>query len=707
MPSPLDLKLRHNARRVTPSGAPNLGVDPRFRGLNVADELNLTDAQRKKLTDPNARGVTDGGGAGEGTPTTGTGMFGVPGVLLANCVSYPPPDAASRAAVEKIQRELTSAGLTPRISDIPPGLLLGQGLAIERTSTRIEFGGVSQVCQAFCERPTQQRWRLVSLRVEGSDPSTPALLHWADFQLAGAWAAWAKAYADDTQRAARLDRVLPDPDFGVVTREATRDAWEAQVDYVRDLFECIAQYYNALNIPWFTDKEARDLWQKWIVGNDSDENLRPSEAFDYNNEAAYSKEDFGDRGNINPYRNRLRLKRGEASRARAGIIPREALRMADKMKGGTPINLDAQFHQAAGLMFTPLAGERSNNRWIDPSLATTSVNRGFAVPVTLNYIQEETRWDRGFRDLPHVGRTDARRNEDESNDRFERAATIADWRTFSYDLEGAAGQYQLAAPLQKYVAWAKEWIEKIHARTPREVLRSAREYVLLRNLRMITAFGGIEGFWESMGARDADLKAWFDRPNPALKTAETITRSIGGIGGAVGFAVGGPLGKAASDLAFGFVGESLGLIATAIGNPAPPDDKGKDDLGRWKPSLDRSFLGGKTAAVVGETLQDTRPPELAKIPPGFCYVTPDPDDVVNEEEARVVVPNTTLVPTDEGMSALGILATIGGIMGGAALLGLGGWGLYKVLQRPSAPPVAAAGRSMNSLAMPPRRARLK
>lgn len=486
--------------------------------------------------------------------------------------------------------------------------------------------------------------------------------------------------------------------------------WEAQVTYVRAIAECIARGFNDLNIPWYIDPISRNLYRDWFAGHDSSD----FDAQKNHNDGRWftNKEQCGEKrfAVLRP-----RIPAGAWNMTSVGEMPARLSAMWDNLVDrNDPRTLE--FLQRAGVLLW--AGSDTQ----DPYRAASAENRGFATGATTYGPTDALSgywWDVGpfanvqsgdvMAGLPEeiraqyaVGGDSVRnhwwhrklmRPEFFGQDWYAQIINapplqprnrIADWRTGGFDHPGVAGVHvQGTVPLRWYIAYFREWLRslcmddpvsadpapdmpKVRAdrrwsgfrggyiprRDVATILQQSLSAALDTNLTWGTIYGSQELFASAM----ADQVERFGRAEP-----NQIIRGITGAVTAVGTQVSNALLPGVGAL----VGSGIDFIGSMLSVAIPTyrcEEYGRDDLGRPKPSFERSTLSGDPAR--------DQPPSLSvPVPPGFCrsriaipYVelqVPSAPNLPPPAETTGSSVWTVLVPA--GLATIGVAAAVYGL----------------------------------------------
>lgn len=581
------------------------------------------------------------------------------------------------AAVQAFESSLRAAGLEGGLVSVPYGGPSGSGPRLVR-----DGGGLS-VVYSTCAIP--------AVRSDGSSLWSPEVVnvhwqastrrgttgsgtvkHFADTQVATMWAQYADALANDPDKLAILDSV--DPAAGA----SGLPFFLAQQDFVFDCFHAIAQFFNALNIPWHTHPGSRDLYRKWMAGRYSGgDSVLFNPRADYNEDHWFSKSHWTDERN--PLRMRPLLKSSVAD-DRYGIIPRQARDAWNRFgsKPGSNESFPVDFRIRAGIGLNKLDGSWKMDD-ADPPVdyQDNVLNEAFVIPFSLDF---NAIIETGRKDPVAMPRDEAMRrlaklkdfspfDLDYGSQNIETSPTyrvgrVCDWRTYAWDdrIHVAVTPWQVAAPLRSYWQWAAEWAALLAQSNPEQVLSDSRVNVVRTNWQWTESLGP-EGF--NRAAATSDTRADREgRGSDVLTAVSALTDAASGAIPVVGNIIG------------GVVSGGLNLINQFV-RTGPPRSTARDDLGRWKPKFERAYLGGDPLSTVpADGIPLHRVPTL----PGFCRSRPTvpPSELRPEEETPILTDQPGGIQ-DGNLSIESGISTEGKIaigLGVAAAVGVGGWMFY-------------------------------
>lgn len=509
------------------------------------------------------------------------------------------------------------------------------------------------------------QWRATTRR---GTTGSGTVAHFADLEVARNWAQYAKALANDEYKLAILNYISPN------AGQAGLEYFIAQHEYVYDCFHAIAQFFNSLNIPWYTHPASRDLYRRWLAGRFAGgDSVLFNPRTDYNEQHWYSKAFLTDERD--PLRIRPLLT-SPTPDERYGIIPREIREKWNRFgsKPGENDQFPIEFRQRAGIALKKLDG-----RWLLPDndapvdYQDNVLNEAFVIPFSLDFNaiiatgRAEPATLPRDRMLDFIARLDGGDVIDE--DRWGNTASVShrigrvsDWRTYAWDDRISFGfpPWQAAAPLEMYLRWAREWADIIAAADPAQVLSDSRVNVIRTNFQWTESLGP-EGF--NRAASTADTRA--EREGKGSDVLSAVSALTGVTSSAIPV-VGSIIG--------GVVSGGLNLINQFV-RTGPPRSTSRDDLGRWKPKFERAYLGGDPLSTVPA---EGVPLHRVATLPGFCRtkIPVPPSDLPPEQEPpnRDGPPDRREPDAEDGESPSAI-RTVAVVALGLAAIG-GGYALY-------------------------------
>jgi hypothetical protein len=287
-------------------------------------------------------------------------------------------------------------------------------------------------------------------------------------------------------------------------------------------------------------------------------------------------------------------------------------------------------------------------------------------PITAtNYSTQKSQWEPTDR----FRREDARLRGD---DQIQDGRYIADWRSFSWTGYVGAPNQQAGAPLRDYLEWAREWAYAIATRGAARTLRDSREYVMKTNAKWVRYLGGPEQFVETIAGRDERLKQELKGTG-----GEVANAIVGGIADTVGSIFGGMTGGVVNLVTGGV--KAISSVITSLINTGEIRSFGRDDLGRWKPSLERATLRG-------DVNDPEQPPDSLPVVPAWFCRNPNLNPQQEMDRRTPMVPGPVARDMFEGPPpGLSRNAKIAIAFVGTGALVFVGAGVYKYWQRSKVP----------------------
>jgi len=232
-----------------------------------------------------------------------------------------------------------------------------------------------------------------------------------------------------------------------------------------------------------------------------------------------------------------------------------------------------------------------NRHWIiQGSLGSDTCVAGFAYPRVCQYVPGQIVGVGGFKDNARVQGDDWNR-----------------WDTFFAQAPaiGYSGTLICAEGPYRYLPFLRELVAGFLSRTPAEIVQDTRAFITYQNAEGVIANGGPAAFLAASTGASGDVLTQMVQTNAGAQGASTAAIAVG-----------------TALVAAGGYAAVAGLIVMAAGYFAQIADRliakdvtghGKDDLGRFKPVLERFALSGDA------TLPDTDP----SAHPGFpAYQAP-------------------------------------------------------------------------------------
>ncbi len=374
----------------------------------------------------------------------------------------------------------------------------------------------------------------------------PAISHWADLAQAERW----------RQRALAL--------------AARPESFAGDAPGAAALLYAIAQFFNCLNIPWYMHPDSRLVYRQFLAGppaTSAGNTLRAQYLDDRN----YSP---------NWYTANQPVPVGSAF---GGIIPARGLELYRRFMGAAagPAGVRRfKFVPTIGLRLgLPEGAPPDPKVRIEYQRDVVNDLTTFGPDVRHLHARDEVT---GFPLTFSLG-------DDLRGAQCKLAATGADCPG-GHDARTAlpdAFYYHddaFVAPYDLYLQWARVWIADLAGRDLKQIILDARAYAIYVNAQQAILMGSAELF----AARAIGVSADIFRQQ---RTADPTVTAVGGAivavsGAATVIPVVGPV--------VGLIGGAVGLGITIFETARTHDASRvfKDDLGRYKPTLERGWLGG-------------------------------------------------------------------------------------------------------------------
>ncbi len=525
------------------------------------------------------------------------------------------------------------------------------------------------------------------------------IFHWMNADKAGRWFRYARAVARDAARIAALDAPVRFDDAG---RKV------AQVAFVYEVTRALAEGFNCLNIPWYTHPDSRRLYREQLAGPPRMLGGSTITAL-YNASQDYSLAWFhGDE--------RLPRERYDGGSIAEFVapLPRAAKSWLRRYYGrpGQAEGHPVEFAQSAGLYldFDDAAnsnGVRPDAKHIEVNYNEFVRNRGFAFmrdvmavdrgvdprhPEGYPRIAERvTRWmDWGGYPNERCRMSDGGVCRNIAPNHIEMAVGISaiaalgpvyalaasavgvyaggdpalrswdDWRNAWFDeaatlLPGTEvdGRIPLkaAAPLRDYLPWLLAWTEMMADADMFDAVFNARRFVLEENDRQMrfAGGGGAEAFIQNVQSLAERIEAQqHQRSVAAGITAAAIAALGAGLSGVT---------AGISAVAAGAVSAIILLADTMIEKPTT--GFGRDDLGRYKPVLERGWLSGDPSSdEAPPPMFIPEPPRMPVQPRGFALTGGWEGLSVSEALATYGIDTTGAVPLATVLTTTGAVVPV-------------------------------------------------
>ncbi len=450
-------------------------------------------------------------------------------------------------------------------------------------------------------------------------PAGAALTHYHDPDRARAWFAYAKLTASAW---ASLD----DSNF------------RTQMTVYVNIGRAIMNGYNALNIPWHTDPEARRLWREYLSGPATPTTARILET-EFGQRGFYGGADDWFRSNeAHP-----RMSQGSIPRiTRASFLslyPRRAdadlhpLQLClPPMPRTVPLNAAGEEVRAPGLFDDPdVVRQIELERFADwanawPDFGTFAseymgqdfcVNSQTGVRVSQDFLRDEQR---------------AVMQSIEQGGPLTWMQPAPNWKYMSFNTAIAPFGRDIdpriplkcSPALVWFFPWLLAWADSVAARTPQDIIVCSRAYVVWRNAQQVLSMGGPEAFLRAAAGSAPDLYAQMNRESPIATAAQGVIGAVGGALSAPTFGI--------SALVAGAAIGTIGILNGVGAFDQGVQNRGRDDLGRYKPSFERGWLSGNpflNIAPASQLLADAPAPAVRPRDDTAHLFTLRPSDAMN------------------------------------------------------------------------------
>jgi len=450
-----------------------------------------------------------------------------------------------------------------------------------------------------------------------------------DARLAAAWIEEAVRLTTDDAAIAALD---------VPTGSITHDTGAAQADYVYRCFNAIAQAYNALNCPWYTDPAARALYRTFVSGPPSGDNVDQMAVAQFQKDVAYK---FGWYSNVYPWAQMptdAALARDPNS-APYGSLVWSARATFNRFAGANARN-PSQFVQLAGLYLDAIDGYVEDPRELsEPIDGRESIrNRAYTMGVpggSYSYVRvdsndEDPSLPRVSLQNPNVLGNNAvamrfyhavqfggiayghlpwppngvRLTPEGVRATFD--AYAFDWRYAAYDESLVGAPLRVCCPLREYLLWARHWAHAMSVRDPVQIVVACKMYTTVMNgqaVRLNYSFINDAMALDETLARDLHTP---DANANVVFTAMTGVATLVSTAGPWGAVAGLVIGAAAA----------VGRVVNQAIDHLPAATRKRDDLGMFKPQIQRAALAGSIRSGM-----ETPPTIAIAAPPGWSRPT--------------------------------------------------------------------------------------
>ncbi len=476
-------------------------------------------------------------------------------------------------------------------------------------------------------------------------------------------------------------------DFAVAAANDTGGSQDiAGADALKQAIFWIMMGYNALNIPWYMDPEGRRLFRQFLAGPPQT-HAGFTETAEFGSFLSYNDKWLVP-GHIDPGFSLGSITQQMQTLIRA--IPE--LHDPDTMHvpclwpmtvippdlGGATLTTPDPWNVNISLTSGP-AGANANDPTYADSIENFFVWGGFQDEQDFHLIYGPT--GSVSRDWQHPAGPDI-------GDTPLNGVRNHTWRTFSW--QNVVGNPRLVStPMIFYVPWIDAWASSMTSRSPQEIVVASRLYTAYTNASKATLSGGTTNFVNQVASIPGleNQQATTGTEQDALRVTAAAVAAVGAALAGVTYGVS------------ALIGGSIALALTIAGAQVRNTPHiARDDMGRFKPVLDRGWLAGNPT-VDGNF---GRPPISIPAPKGFTrqsnYAfaptygigsfmtfgpTPVPTGYVRDAGGNIV-PDTSLP-----------WGWILGIAAGAVALYVG----YKAMN-PGTAPVRGRGRSVAGSSVP-------
>lgn len=367
--------------------------------------------------------------------------------------------------------------------------------------------------------------------------------------------------------------------------------------------------YNALNVPWYMDPEARKLFRQFVAGPPQEYAgfTATSEfvgRFNYNNQWFVP-------GRIDPG-----FSQSVVSQQMQALI-RSVPELND------PNTMQVPTLWPITVVPTDLGGPglAVKNPWdVSLSLGGGGTPNNPADPTYADYIENFFVWN-GFQDeqnfsLIRPPMSCGATSEDcmtrdwqmpsgpnITNNQPFNGVTNGSWRTFSWQ-NNPFNPKLISTPLIFYVPWIDAWASSVTNRAPQQIVIAARLYTVYVNSSRAAISGGSAAFVNQVVAIPGleNQLATTGTEQDSLRIAAAAVAGVGAAFAGVTYGISAVIGGAVA----------LGLTVAGASIRNTPNIA-RDDLGRFKPIIDRGWLAGNPA-VPGDL---GRPPLAIPAPKGW------------------------------------------------------------------------------------------
>lgn len=385
-----------------------------------------------------------------------------------------------------------------------------------------------------------------------------------------------------------------------------------QLTYMNNIGRSLMNGYNALNIPWNTDADARRLFRQYMSGPPQPPTISLLTT-EFGKRANY-----GGSGWFQPNQ--------KWPRASNGSIPRVAADHFYRYFGNReeasnhPLNIVLPFMPEIARLGdgggeVPEPGIFDDPEAFRQSALPGSINWANAWPAqtSISYLSLGQ-----CRDIRTGG------------------ACTGTWYDFRFDEPSAFGflnpqvSLDVAPALVWFWPWLSEWVRSAVARTPEEIVGCARSYVIYRNNQQIESFRSVDAFLREVSSAPGSLLEQIrSSDSVGADIFATSALALGAAFGTVTFGISTLVGGAAA--AVSKVMQSAGAFDQGI------RERGRDDLGRYKPFFERAWLAGNPTDAGDNPGAILRVPA---VPGGLAPMPPPPTPGSHSSYDDLLVANT-------------------------------------------------------------------
>ena len=462
---------------------------------------------------------------------------------------------------------------------------------------------------------------------------------WVDLPKAWLWVDRARqllnasASLDATPSADVRQRMRPGVSGGLPADQAKM---LLQMRHVYLIGEAIANVYNALNIPWSNDPSARTLYRQWFAGPPDGSSSAQVLSHLYNRLDPYALQWF----RSNDYRPMTDRPTERNQILFGGIMPRGAeglfnryytanenhprqfvfgaglwLDVADQVSGGYPDPdmtylladrvQNRAFSVLGGFVQTspnasetgvyrrltqqinasmPWVNQHPTGRRVDPRSASAPTGGGPFVrnDVAVSPFATRAQIDSGVPDQDYLRALGAGLGPT--------AIPDDNWHNFWYDEAVLPGTpLMIGAPLANYLQFYDQWVHLLETTTMRQVVFNANVFAVYSNASQIHANGGnYQSFLGDALGMPQEIQNQITQQDPTLNA---VSAGLGLTAAAVSSI--GPYGAIAG-LILGAASAATKVAAALVRQPI----RGlyRDDLGRFKPIIDRGWMSGRPSS---------------------------------------------------------------------------------------------------------------